>query len=134
MADKKYSANDVVKLWSEGKAHDDQYEIQEHETVDGPETWLVDRYAGSLSASVDGTGEAALRKLAENVNSPFIDGAASPVVAVEDEKQLKTEKGVKQTPTQPEVLKTAEGLGDIDPADLNPGVAQASSEDTKAKK
>lgn len=119
MADKKnYSKDDVLKAW-EGDDKQGQFEIREVKTKDGEsdQTHIYEKTNGSLIVAVDGTGKDALQKLAENPRDPFIDGGLPPQDAIEGEVQ-RTEEGVLRTPTQPEALKTAEGLGELDPDTL----------------
>lgn len=137
MADNKktYSEKDVLEAWEQ----DDKkgsFEIVEVETADEqfPEqTQILSAENGGIVVAVNGTGPGALKRLAENPRTNFLDGALPPKEAVEDGKPRYTKSGQLATPTHPKDLSTFEGLGDVDPADLNPPV-EAGKATSRAKK
>lgn len=128
MANKTFTKDDALKAW-EGDDKVGAFDIVETTTKDGQpdQTQILDKATGSLVIAVDGTGSEAYQRLAENPRAPKLDNGVSPKSAVEDGETRTTSTGTLATPTHPQDLEAQEGLGLIDPADLNPGVSAKES-------
>jgi hypothetical protein len=102
----KNTAKSVVKAWSEKSGRLDQYDVREVTNFDGVEqTQLIDKDTGSVTVAVNGHGQEALDRLAEEAGVSLIDAGVAPQESTSaDNKVQRTSRGVLATPTQPEAL------------------------------
>lgn len=103
MADKKFTKEEVLKLWSEKAGGKDLFDLRVVESVDGvKQTQLINKAGGALVVAAN--GDNAVQVLGERCGDPVIDAGVNPKESSEDNEKFYTSEGVLATPTQPEAI------------------------------